>query len=77
MGDARATAGWVPSGAREIEGMASAGWLTEDEEREVRETLELVTRSAHRGEISVTFANWLITKLAEERAEAWRARNGR
>jgi hypothetical protein len=56
--------------------MASSGWLTPEEEAEVRAAIDLVVGAARRGEISSTFARWLLTQLAEEKAEAWRARHG-
>ncbi len=77
MKDARATAeAWTPEGARELEGMASAGWLTEEEELEVRLTLALIVDSVRQGSISSHFANRLIRMLAEEKAERWRERQG-
>lgn len=48
----------------------AAGWLTEAERREVEETLELVVDSVRQGHISSRFGDWLIRRLAEEKAAA-------
>lgn len=82
MVDARATGGataedWQPEGARELEGMRAAAWMTAEETAEVEETIALVVASVRRGDISSHFANWLIKGLAEEKAEAWRLRQER
>lgn len=65
---------WEPEGARELR---AAAWLTEGEAQEVDETVTLVVSSVRAGQISVHFANWLITQLAEEMAARRRERQGR
>lgn len=50
--------------------------LTPAEQAEVEGILTLLMNAVRSGQISQHFADWLVTKLAEEKANAWHERQG-
>jgi len=65
MDAAPTAATWLPSRAD-----FAALELSDEDERDVNETMALIVVSVRVGSISPHFANWLVSKLAEEKAEA-------
>jgi hypothetical protein len=50
--------------------------LTPAEQAEVEGILTLLMNAVRTGQISQHFSDWLVTKLAEEKANAWHDRQG-
>lgn len=59
-----------------LENLLARGMLTEADVYEVQETIELLYERQARGEITEHFVQLVMTKMAEDKVQAWRRRNG-
>ena len=59
-----------------LESLLARGFLTEADVYEVQETIELLYERQARGEISEHFVEVVMRKMAEDKVQAWRRRNG-
>jgi hypothetical protein len=59
-----------------LETLLARGFLTEADVYEVQETIELLYERQARGEITEHFVEVVMRKMAEDKVQAWRRRNG-